>query len=206
MSSRVSRYGDAMTAPVASPAHADAVVVLGGWAAPDPSQAALAQAYLAFLAARPDATRRGCAPGHLTASAMVFSDDLTEVALVLHGIVNAWLAPGGHVEDDDASLRDAAIREVREELGLDVELLPEPATLDCHPITCRGYTEPTRHLDVRFVGRASAGATLRASEESHAVAWWPVDALPEGIFDEVRLLVAAGRRLLARTSSPPFPE
>ena len=181
-----------------TPAHADAVAVLGDWTAPDPSQAALAQTYLAFLAARTDATLRSCAPGHLTASAMVFSHDLTQVALVLHGIVGAWLAPGGHVEAEDASLRTAAAREVREELGIEVRLEPEPVTLDCHPITCRGYTTQTRHLDVRFVGRAAPGAVPRVSEESHDVAWWPVDALPDGVFEEVRLLVAAGGRLLAR--------
>lgn len=188
-----------MTVPQIPPAHADAVALLTAWRAPDTSQAALAQTYLAFLAARPDATLRSCAPGHLTASAMVFSHDFGQVALVLHGIVGAWLAPGGHVEADDVSLRAAATREVREELGIDVELNPEPVTLDCHPITCRGYTTPTRHLDVRFAGRAAPDARLRVSEESHDVAWWPVDALPDGLFEEVRVLVAAGGRLLAST-------
>ena len=175
------------------------MALLGGWTAPDPSQAALAQTYLAFLTARPDATQRGCAPGHLTASAMVFSHDLTQVALVLHRIVKVWIQPGGHVEADDASLRSAAAREVREELGVEVRLEPEPVTLDCHQISCRGYTAPTRHLDVRFVGRAAPGAVLRVSEESHDVAWWQADALPDGVFEDVRLLVVAGRRKLRET-------
>lgn len=182
-----------------SSAHADAAAVLSAWRAPDPGQAALAQAYLAFLAARPDATRRSCSPGHLTASAMVFNHDLTRIALVLHRIVKVWLQPGGHIEAGDATLREAAAREVREELGLDVDLEPQPVTLDCHRITCRGYTSPTRHLDVRFVGRAMPDVELRVSEESHDVAWWPVEALPDGTFEEVRQLVVAGRRVLGRT-------
>lgn len=181
-------------------AHADAVATLAGWGAPSAEQASLAEAYLAFLAARPDACERTCAPGHLTASALVLSHDLGSVALVLHGIVGAWLQPGGHLEAGDASLVDAARREVREELGLDVALDPVPVTLDCHRITCRGYSSPTRHLDVRFVGRADAGARLRRSPESQAVAWWPVDALPEDVFDEVGLLVDAGRRRLGATA------
>lgn len=172
--------------------HADAIRALAGWDAPSPSQAALAQAYLGFLAARPDATARSCSPGHLTASAMVFSHDLAHVGLVLHGIVGAWLAPGGHLEPADATLADAARREVREELGLEVDLDPPPVTLDCHPITCRGYTEPTRHYDVRFVGRARPGAELVVSDESHDVRWWPVDGLPADVFDEVRELVQSG--------------
>lgn len=176
--------------------HADAVDTLAGWPAPSPEQAALAQAYLAFLAARPDACERTCAPGHLTASAIVFDHDLGHVALVLHRIVGAWLQPGGHVEATDASLRAAATREVREELGLAVDLDPSPVHLDCHPITCRGYTHQTRHLDVRFVGRAPAGARVALSEESHDVRWWPLAALPEGTFDEVRALVGHGLQRL----------
>lgn len=176
--------------------HADAVALLAGWSAPDPSQHSVGEAFQAFLAARPDACARSCAPGHLTASAVVFSADLSQVALVLHGIVGAWLNPGGHLEASDSSLLDAARREVREELGLEVDLLPAPITLDCHPITCRGYTRPTRHLDVRFAGRAAAGAEVVCSDESRDVRWWPVDALPD-VFPEVRLLIDAGRRRLS---------
>ena len=176
--------------------HASATATLTGWVGWSPAQTALGQAYLAFLAARPDACDRTCTPGHLTASAVVFSHDLTQVALVLHGIVGAWLQPGGHVEQD-ASLADAARREVREELGIDVVLDEVPVSLDCHPITCRGFRTPTRHLDVRFVGRAHEGAELTVSSESQDVRWWPVEALPEGLFDEVRELIDAGRRRLA---------
>lgn len=181
--------------------HADAQATLASWDAPTPGQAALAQAYVAFLAARDDACARSCAPGHLTASAIVFSHDLSAVALVLHRIVGAWLQPGGHLEASDVSLVAAAQREVREELGLAVDLDPVPVHLDCHPITCRGYTQETRHLDVRFVGRAAPGEELVLSEESHQVRWWPVADLPEAVFDEVRELVVAGlERLEGRRS------
>ena len=180
--------------------HADAVDALGAWAAPSSGQAALAQSYLAFLAARPDACDRTCAPGHLTASAIVFDHDLTHVALVLHRIVGAWLQPGGHIEATDASLRDAARREVREALGLEVALDPTPVHLDCHPITCRGHTRLTRHLDVRFVGRAVTGAGLALSDESHRVGWWPLADLPDGTFDEVRDLVELGRLRLLQSA------
>ncbi len=177
--------------------HADAVATLTSWDAPTPGQAALAQAYLAFLAARSDACARSCTPGHLTASAIVFDHNLAQVALVRHRIVGAWQQPGGHIEATDASLVAAAQREVREELGLAVDLDPSPVMLDCHPITCRGFTQLTRHLDVRFVGRAEPGAELTLSEESHHVRWWPVADLPNGVFDEVRDLVALGRARLA---------
>lgn len=181
-----------------SPLQASAVDTLTSWQPGGVEQAALAQTYLAYLTARPDAWSRDCAPGHLTASAMVFSADLARVALVLHGIMGIWVQPGGHLEPEDADLAAAARREVREELGLDVALDPEVATLDCHVVQCRGYTHPTRHLDIRFVGRADSGAELACSEESHEVRWWPVTALPPDLKPDVAALVAAGRARLIR--------
>lgn len=198
--------------------HADATALLTGWAPIDPGQRALRESYLGFLAARPDACDRACAPGHLTASAVVFDRSLSHVALVHHRIVGAWLQPGGHLEASDASLLDAAAREVREELGLEVEFLPEPVGLDCHGITCRGYTQPTRHFDVRFAGIARGvvdrvqGVTsslrgpadsellsLQLSEESHGVRWWALDALPDDLFDELRQLIDSGVAALSRS-------
>lgn len=179
--------------------YTSAVATLTGWVGVSASQTALGASYLGFLDARPDACARTCAPGHLTTSVMVFSHDLTAVALVLHKIVGAWLQPGGHLEATDASLQHAALREVREETGLEVDLDPVPVTLDCHPITCRGYTQPTRHYDIRFVARALPGAELILSDESHDVRWWPLDALPD-VFAEVRELVDAGLARLAEAA------
>ncbi len=186
--------------PAAAHLHADAHRALSAWTPPSERQAALAADYLAFLDAHPDACERGCAPGHLTASTIVFNHDLASVALVLHGIVGAWLAPGGHLEPADASLAEAARREVREELGIEVDLDPIPVSLDRHPITCRGYRSPTQHLDVRFAARAARDADLTCSAESHRVAWWPLDGLP-ALFDEVLELIDLGRDRLAAPSA-----
>jgi hypothetical protein len=46
-----------------------------------------------------------------------------------------------------------------------------------HPITC-SLGKPTRHLDLRFLVRARAGAQAVRSEESTDLKWWPVDSLP----------------------------
>ncbi|MFV0407283.1 MAG: NUDIX hydrolase [Propioniciclava sp.] len=171
---------------------AEAVALLESWCPPTASQQSSTQAYLAYLEARPDAWSRECQPGHLTASAMIFAADLSQVALVLHGILGIWVQPGGHLEPSDADLLTAARREVREELGIEVDLDPDPVTLDCHRVTCRGYPRPTRHFDIRFVGRAAPGATLACSDESDQVAWWPLSALPEGLHPDIVELIGAG--------------
>ncbi len=46
----------------------------------------------------------------------------SKVLLIHHKKLNLWLPPGGHIEKDETP-DDAVKRELKEELGLDVELL-----------------------------------------------------------------------------------
>ena len=84
---------------------------LDGWAAPDEDQERLRLAFLARIDDGPDALRRQGRPSHLTASAVVLDAARTSVLLVLHARTGLWLQPGGHVEDGDAGLAAAALRE-----------------------------------------------------------------------------------------------
>jgi 8-oxo-dGTP pyrophosphatase MutT (NUDIX family) len=170
---------------------------LAGWRPADLAQEALRHAFLAFLAARPDdACRRSCVPGHLTASTVVLDHTGDRVLLTLHPRVGRWLQLGGHCEPGDPTLAATALREATEESGIDgLTLDPRVLHLDVHPITC-SLGLPTRHLDVRFLVRAPAGARPRISAESHDLRWWPVDALPyadDATPDTVPHLVALAR-------------
>jgi 8-oxo-dGTP pyrophosphatase MutT (NUDIX family) len=175
--------------------HADATSVLSAWQPSSRGQRSLREAFLGFLAARPDACARSCEPGHITASSLVLSASGREVLLTLHPRVGAWLQLGGHCEPTDATLAGAALREAREESGIaSLTIEPVPVHVDVHPITC-SLGVPTRHFDVRFVVHAPPGATHVRSDESLDLRWWPLDALPDpdgenGLAD---MLVAAGR-------------
>ena len=179
--------------------HADAVETITEMAAHEDAggaQRAMQQAFLAFLAARPDATSRSCVAGHITASAMVIDPGKRAVLLTLHPRVGLWVQVGGHCEAGDMSLLDAAAREAREESGIgSLSIDPTPLALDVHAITC-SLGVPTRHFDVQFLALAPSGAQAVISDESLDLQWFPWDSLPANSAPELPWLLHAARARL----------
>ena len=64
-------------------------------------------------------------PRHFTATGFVINGDAT--LLHWHHRVQAWLPPGGHIEPDEDPVQ-AVLREVKEETGLDVQIIPTQPT------------------------------------------------------------------------------
>jgi dehydro coenzyme F420 reductase / coenzyme F420-0:L-glutamate ligase / coenzyme F420-1:gamma-L-glutamate ligase len=193
---RADAGGAAQPAP---PLHADAVALVSALHPADVLEAAVREAFLGFLAARPDAMWRSCVPGHLTASTLILDPGRRTVLLTLHPRAGMWLQVGGHCEPDDASVLAAAAREAAEESGIDgLRFDPVPFALDVHPITC-SLGVATRHFDVQFVATAPAGAEPVRSDESLDLRWFPWDDLPDGASPELPdLVLAAATRLGAR--------
>ena len=176
--------------------HADTVRVLRGWDPPSEAQGRLRDAYLEHLAAHPDGVARVGPRAHLTASCLVLAPAGDRVLLTLHKRAHAWFQFGGHLEAGDGSLWEAARREAREESGIaGLEPLPHPVQLDRH-VLVGAFEHCREHLDVRYVAVAPVGASVRVSEESHDVRWWPVNALPGGTRAELAPLVSLARGAL----------
>jgi len=143
-------------------------------------------------------------PAHFTASAVVVDASGTRVCLILHGKLHRWLQPGGHVEPQDGGdLEKAALREAREETGLDVELHPDaprPFDVDAHVIPAKGDEPRHTHLDVRYCLVAKNPDALKHDpNESGGAKWLSLDQAVK-LADEPAL-----RRLLekcARVTAP----
>ena len=158
--------------------HASAVDLVERWRPESAADESLRQTYLAFLGSAPDGCSREHAAGHITASSLVLDHTGNEVLLTLHPRVGRWIQLGGHCENDDETVVDAALREAREESGIDeLTIDPELLSAHTHPITC-SLGVPTRHLDLRFLVRAPEGSRIVRSSESVDLQWWPVDRLP----------------------------
>lgn len=178
--------------------HDDARAVLHAWASPDADQERLRRTYLAHLADRPDAMWRDCHPDHLTGSVLIFSSDHHRVLLTLHKVMGRWLQTGGHCESGDPSLAEAALREGREESGINnLSIDPTPVWLSHHAVpNCGGPScgpiRPSHHLDVQFIAVAPPGAKPVISEESDDLRWFDLDELPADTDNSVRELTLAG--------------
>jgi 8-oxo-dGTP pyrophosphatase MutT (NUDIX family) len=116
-------------------------------------------------------------PGHVTASAFIVNPDGSRLLLHHHRRLDRWLQMGGHV-DAGESVIEAALREGREESGLEALELPAavPFDIDVHAIPAGKGEPPHRHFDVRFIVRASEPDAIRiAHDESNDLRWFSLD-------------------------------
>lgn len=113
---------------------------------------------------------RTIAPSFTVGSLCVIEHD-GQIVLIRQRYRHRWGLPGGLLQRNEAPA-DAARREVREEIGIDVELEGEPAVV----------VEPdVRRVDVVYRAHpADPASTLRChSPEIVAAEWFPIARLPE---------------------------
>lgn len=98
--------------------------------------------------------------GHLTASAIVYSKNEDSFLVLHHKDLNMYMYPGGHIDSNDKSLLEAALRELYEETGLsDLELYSVmegkniPLDIDTHiiPFNERVNMKEHYHFDFRYL-------------------------------------------------------
>jgi 8-oxo-dGTP pyrophosphatase MutT (NUDIX family) len=135
---------------------------------------------------------------HFTASTYVFGreDASSRWRIVLHHHKkhDRWLIAGGHIEPAENPAQ-AAVREAKEETGLDVDLVSHFAcgTIESYsdsgmvrppefileePIPARGDEPSHFHVDLLYVAFARTTGITLAKDESHEIGWFTRDEMP----------------------------
>ena len=135
---------------------------------------------LRFVETESACFERGLPIGHITGSAWIIDHERGQALLTHHFKLERWLQLGGHA-DGDADILRVALREAREESGLnDINPVSEAIfDVDVHPIPARDAEPRHLHYDVRFLLEADADAPLVISSESKDLAWVRLADIPQ---------------------------
>ena len=107
---------------------------------------------------------------------MYRGDDAGRILLAQREDFEIWSLPGGHVEDGE-SVAEAAIREVKEETGVDV-VLTGLVGIYYRP---QGWSPGGSH-NVVFAGKPTGGTLTPQSDEVLDVGYFAQDDLPDPLF------------------------
>jgi ADP-ribose pyrophosphatase YjhB (NUDIX family) len=133
-----------------------------------------------------------------TATTFVVQNDRT--LLLLHRKLSIWVPPGGHIDPNELP-DQAALREVREESGLEVELLDQGRPIGSIRILPQPYcilleniSPDHQHIDLIYFAKVCGGSVCHAEREARAVRWFNWEELGEPqIAEDIREL---GRRAI----------
>jgi len=124
--------------------------------------------------------KRDLVTGHMTASAFIIDQKITSILLTHHKKLNRWLQPGGHA-DGMEDIRAVAFKEGSEETGLSSLTFHHNSIfdIDIHQIPAHAGVQAHFHYDIRFLLMADKNEPLQISDESHDLAWVPIDEITE---------------------------
>ena len=138
----------------------------------------------------------------ITATVYIIEDNC--ILLIYHKKFKKWLPPGGHLEPGELP-PDGAIREAKEETGLDIELLPQENVWIQKQRNARSFERPYmclleyipkhdeypehEHMDFIYIGKPIGGRLRRNKDETDGLRWFSfreLEKLERGseIFDE----------------------
>ncbi len=110
-----------------------------------------------------------------TADVVIYEPGLGVVLIRRANVPHGLALPGGFV-DEGESVEHAAVREMKEETGLDVELL---GILGVYSNPAR---DPRFHtMTVTYVGKAKNPQQLAAGDDAAQAAFYAPDVLPEAL-------------------------
>ncbi|MGE7781094.1 NUDIX hydrolase [Peribacillus sp. NPDC097264] len=102
-------------------------------------------------------------PKHIVSAATIVINEQGEI-LLIKGPMRGWEMPGGQVEEGE-SLKEAAIRETKEETGMDIEVLK----------FCGIFQNVEESICNTLFLAKPVGGTVTTSPESLEVGYYPIE-------------------------------
>ena len=138
---------------------------------------------LQWLSRPEDISIRENITGHLTASAWVVTPDRTKALMAYHKLYDSWAWLGGHA-DGDWDLCRVAMKEAREESGIEMLRLVSESPISLEILTVNGHEKKGKyvpchlHLNLTYLFEAESDQSLHCKpDENSGVAWIPMGNL-----------------------------
>lgn len=119
--------------------------------------------------------------GHIVASGFVYAKREDKFLMLYHKDMEMYVYPGGHVDIDDKSILDAAIREVKEETGItkfdQLEICNDkliPIDIDTHEISYNERLDLPKHyhFDFRYFFIIESITNIEIDKNEHLEYKW----------------------------------
>jgi 8-oxo-dGTP pyrophosphatase MutT (NUDIX family) len=126
---------------------------------------------------------------HFNVTTYIYNPKNNKFLFILHKKLNKWVAPGGHI-DSNENPEIAALREVREETGLNVKLIgdryPEetdlirPFGLQLNVIS----VDEHEHFDLIYLAVPTSNIDIKLNkEESNDIGWFTLNEIIDPLFN-----------------------
>lgn len=142
---------------------------------------------------------------HFTGSAILVTQDTAcKVLLVHHKKLNVWIQPGGHLETFENPI-EGAIREVKEETGIDVSFflteitklddlcsqLPSPDFFFEETIPAYGDQPEHFHIDSIYIIKVPFQRAQHQREEANDIGWFGQDEIQNlSMYENTKIMLA----------------
>ena len=137
----------------------------------------------------------------VTADCVVITREANpRVLLVQRGIEpykGWWAFPGGFMEMDETA-EECAIRELREETGLEVESVTQIGAYSKVDRDPRGRT-----VSIAYLALVDTATEVEGGDDAAKAQWWPLTGLPPLAFDHHEMMEDAVERIKSPLPFPP---
>lgn len=130
----------------------------------------------------------------VTADSVVFKEEEDDFQVLLIKRKNDpykdfWALPGGFLEEDE-SLETGALRELKEETGLELKAMEQIGAFGDPGRDPRGRT-----ISIAFLGRIKNPGQVKGGDDASEAKWFKLNEIPKLAFDHSKILQAAKSKM-----------